>query len=62
MDHTKSTLERAFELAKSGRYAGLGELRAAVKAEGYSTAQMEGPSLGRQLKRLMEAGRATAST
>ena len=57
MDHNKSTLERAFELAKTGKYATIGELRAIIKSEGYSTAQIEGPALGRQLKRLMEANK-----
>ena len=57
MNHNKSTLERAFELAKTGKYATIGELRAIIKSEGYSTAQIEGPALGRQLKRLMEANK-----
>ena len=61
MDHTKSTLERVFELARSGRYASMGELRAVIKAEGYSSAQIEGPSLGRQLRRLMEESKSAPS-
>jgi len=61
MDPNKSTLERAFELAKSGTYANLSELRAAIKAEGYTAAQIEGPALGRQLRRLMDASRAAAA-
>lgn len=60
MDPTKSTLERAFEMAKSGRYTTMSELRAAIKAEGYTVAQIEGPALGRQLRRLMDASRAPA--
>lgn len=61
MDPTKSTLERAFELAKSGRFASMSELRAAIKAEGYTAAQIEGPALGRQLRRLMDESRAPAT-
>jgi len=60
MDHTKSTLERTFELAKSGGYSTMSELRAAIKAEGYPVAQVEGPALGRQLRRLMDANRTPA--
>jgi hypothetical protein len=43
-------LERAFALARTGEYAGVAEIKAQLKAEGYSTAQLEGPSLLRQLR------------
>lgn len=45
MDGSKSTLERAFELAKSGECKGLDELRKKLKAEGYSESQIMGNSL-----------------
>ena len=52
-----STLERAFALAKTGEYPGVGELRAQLKAEGYSMAQLEGPSLLKQLRAVCVAAR-----
>ena len=59
MDTTKSALERAFELARSGRASSLAELRAMIKAEGYSLSQITGPSLGRQLRNLIVKAKAT---
>jgi hypothetical protein len=48
-----STLERAFELARSGNYTGLGKIRDALQAEGYTLSQLDGaPSLRNQLSRL----------
>jgi hypothetical protein len=50
-------LERAFALAKTGEYPGISELRIQLKAEGYSTVQLEGPSLLRQLRAICQAAR-----
>lgn len=55
MQAGKSTLERAFELARSGRYATLAQLKQAVLAEGYDRKQLEGAALGRQLTALIKA-------
>lgn len=55
MQADKSTLERAFELARSGRYATLVQLKHAVLAEGYDRKQLEGAALGRQLTALIKA-------
>lgn len=52
-----TVLERAFALARSGDYPGVGEVRTQLKAEGYATAQLEGPSLLRQLRALCLASR-----
>lgn len=52
-----TTLERAFELARTGDYLGIAEIRAQLKAEGYSLGQLEGPSLMRQLRELCIASR-----
>lgn len=49
MDQNKSPLERAFELARSGRYRTVSEVKQAVSAEGYPMGQFEGRSLTRQL-------------
>ena len=50
-------LERAFTLARSGEYAGVAEIRAQLKTEGYALHQLEGPSLMRQLRDLCIASR-----
>jgi hypothetical protein len=55
MDHNKTALERAFELARSGTVLSVGELRAKIKREGYSAEQIEGKALGRQLRGLIAA-------
>ena len=56
-----TAIERAFELARSGNYAGSGEIRRALKAEGYMLDQLNGSqSLVNQLRRLCtEARRAS---
>ena len=56
-----TTLERAFDLARSGRYASVQEIRLALKAERFDNveAHLAGPSVGRQLRALCEAARRT---
>lgn len=50
------TLERAFQLAKSGRFATVTQVKRQLKKEGFSTmeieAQLGGASLFGQLKRM----------
>jgi hypothetical protein len=58
MDGSQSTLERAFELAKSGTVDSMAQLRAKIKAEGYAVAQIDGPTLGRQLRALITKSKA----
>jgi hypothetical protein len=60
MTMTMTTLERAFDLAKSGEYESVTEIRAKLKAEGYTLSQLEGPSLNRQLRDLCKASRPVA--
>jgi hypothetical protein len=50
-------MERAFELARSGETRQTQDIIAALKREGYSTAQIEGPALKRQLVTLIKAAR-----
>ncbi len=57
MTSRPTTLERAFALARSGEYPGVSEIRAQLKAEGYSIHQMEGPSLLRQLREICTKAR-----
>jgi hypothetical protein len=57
MDHRMTALERAFQLARSGEVSGLSEIVKALKGEGYSGNQIEGPALKRQLASLIKAAR-----
>jgi hypothetical protein len=57
MDANKSTLERAFELASSGRCNDIAILRKTLSAEGYDARQVEGRAIVKQLKELTRAGR-----
>ncbi|MDV3251703.1 hypothetical protein DevBK_10200 [Devosia sp. BK] len=50
-----TALERAFELAKSGKFASVTEVKQAIAREGYSASQLEGPMLARQLRALVKA-------
>lgn len=50
-------LERAFALARSGECAGPGEVKAALKQEGFSIDQVSGPTLMRQLRALCAEAR-----
>lgn len=52
-DH--STLERAFQLAKSGRFSSVADLRRQLKAENYPSVEehLAGGSIRRQLKDLI---------
>jgi hypothetical protein len=53
MDHNITVLERAFQLAKSGRCTSIGDIRQQLSSEGYSTEHITGRGLIRQLKALM---------
>jgi hypothetical protein len=62
MTSRPTALERAFSLARSGDYSGVSEIRAQLKAEGYSLLQMEGPSLQRQLREICIEAKRTAES
>jgi hypothetical protein len=57
MDQKMTALERAFQLARSGRVAGLTDIISSLKRDGYSTNQIEGRVLKRQLADLIKAAR-----
>jgi hypothetical protein len=57
MDHNTTAIERAFELAKSGRCASVAHIKRLLHAEGYSAAQITGRVLTRQLETLIKARR-----
>ncbi len=51
------TLERAFELARSGAVTDVNQLRVKLKAEGLEISQLQGPSLLKQIRALIAAAR-----
>ena len=53
MDPNKTTIERAFELARSGQCKTISEIRQQLKIEGYNQDRIEGRSLLLQLRTLM---------
>jgi hypothetical protein len=59
MTNSLSTLERAFELARSGECASTAEIRARLKRERFDSveAHLQGPSINRQLRLLCEEAR-----
>lgn len=58
MDQTKTALERAFELARSGRFATVSDIKRAISQEGYAVSQLDGGALGRQLSQIIKTARA----
>ena len=54
MDSRISQLERAFELARSGRCATVAEIKRKLREEGYLDDQVEGRLLFSQLNSLMK--------
>jgi hypothetical protein len=50
-----TAIERAFELARSGRFLYLAEVRERLRFEGYFTDTISGPQLCGQLKATIEA-------
>jgi hypothetical protein len=47
-------LERAFQLARSGQCRTTGDIQLCLKAEGYSTDQVIGPTLMKQLRAVID--------
>jgi hypothetical protein len=57
MVHKTTALERAFELARSGNFDSVTELKKRLKAEGYPEYEFEGRALSRQLSKLIHEAR-----
>jgi hypothetical protein len=55
MDYRVTTLERAFEMARSGHFSSVAEIKKQLKVEGFSVAQVTGRALTKQLKDLIRA-------
>ena len=49
MDPKTTCLERAFQLAATGRYLTVTEIKLRLHEEGYAHSQVDGPLLKRQL-------------
>jgi hypothetical protein len=62
MDEKPTAIERAFQLAKSGTCVSVPGLRKQLKAEGYSTNQITGPTLNKQLLALIHLARQQQNT
>lgn len=59
MNHSISTLERAFELARSGQCSSTTDIRLHLKRERFDSvdAHLQGPSITRQLRKLCQESR-----
>jgi hypothetical protein len=58
LDPKVSALERAFELARSGRVVSVTDIKARLKWEGYDDQYVDGgPSLNLQLRNLIKVAR-----
>lgn len=55
----QSTIERAFELARSGSFHSVEALSKRLNSEGYSDSfgQLSGPSIRKQLRGMMKAAK-----
>ena len=60
MQQGKTTIERAFEMARSGRFKDVGGLKIAISREGYAASQISGRTLLKQLREAIQG--ATQST
>jgi len=55
MEPNTSTLERAFQLARTGRHTSVDAIRKQLQKEGYTTSQLFGRTLHKQLRELIDA-------
>jgi LmbE family N-acetylglucosaminyl deacetylase len=60
METNRTALERAFELARSGKVFTVDELRRKLGSEGYMASQIDGRALSRQLRELIRESRLNA--
>lgn len=57
MDQNVTSIERAFQLAKSGACVSITDLKKLLKSEGYSADQIEGRVISKQLTTLIRNAR-----
>jgi hypothetical protein len=62
MEPNKTVIERSFELARTGLFFDVAEIRARLRDEGYLTHAITGPLLCQELKSMMETARRTRWT
>lgn len=60
MEFNKTTLERAFEIARSGGFRTIADLRSQLKHEGYAVQQLDGRALSKQLLGIARKSRQNA--
>jgi hypothetical protein len=60
MDHGITALERAFQLANSGNYGSVADIKKRLSAEGFSVAHITGRVLSKQLKALIQTAQGIA--
>jgi hypothetical protein len=59
MESNVTALERAFNLARSGKCRTVGDIRSRLKQEGYSDAQVIGSNLQKQLRAIIAQAEGT---
>jgi hypothetical protein len=59
-EHT-TTVERAFELARSGQFGTIKDVCQRLEQEGYSAKQIEGPILEDQIRELIRGAAARSA-
>jgi len=57
MNHRPTAIERAFQLAKTGHFQTVAEIRKVMSRERYSWRHLEGPTLAKQLRDTMKKAR-----
>ena len=62
MEPDKSAIEHAFDLASSGRFHTIQEIRGRLRHEGYSEDQLLGPALLKNLRALINEARGHATS
>ena len=62
MNDRPTALERAFQLASSGRPNTIADIKKTLHSEGYLTAQIDGQALHRQLRALIRVAQASRLT
>jgi hypothetical protein len=55
-------VERAFDLARSGKYASPAEIRCRLKEEGYTSSDLQGRFLASQLRKVINTTRLNGRT
>lgn len=62
MESSKTTIERAFALARSGLCGNLTDVMKTLRREGYRSDQLSGPSLKKQLRDMIEKAKVVATS